>query len=143
MRSRASSFRSSFSIALLTFALTWWLAGDAVSALVHSVAVLVIACPCALGLATPTAIMVGTGAGARAGVLIRNAAALERAGRIDTLVVDKTGTLTVGRPVVTEVLPLGGRSVEDVLRIAAAVERGSDIRSAVPSCSVRSNCSST
>jgi Cu+-exporting ATPase len=113
-------------IALVTFALTWWLAGTAVMALIHSVAVLVIACPCALGLATPTAIMVGSGAGARAGVLIRNAAALERAGRIDTLVVDKTGTLTAGRPVVTEVLPLGGRSVEDVLRIAAAGERGSE-----------------
>jgi Cu+-exporting ATPase len=113
-------------IALITFALTWWLAGDAVMALIHSVAVLVIACPCALGLATPTAIMVGSGAGARAGVLIRNAAALERAGRIDTLVVDKTGTLTVGRPVVTEVLPSGWRSAEDVLRIAAAVERGSE-----------------
>jgi Cu+-exporting ATPase len=95
-------------------------------ALIHSVAVLVIACPCALGLATPTAIMVGSGAGARTGVLIRNAAALERAGRIDTLVVDKTGTLTVGRPVVTEVLPWGGRSAENVLRTAAAVERGSE-----------------
>ena len=113
-------------IALVTFALTWWLAGSAVTALIHSVAVLVIACPCALGLATPTAIMVGSGAGARAGVLIRNAAALERAGRIDTLVVDKTGTLTVGRPVVTEVLPFEGRSAEDVLRVAAGVEHGSE-----------------
>ena len=113
-------------IALVTFALTWWLAGSAVTALIHSVAVLVIACPCALGLATPTAIMVGSGAGARAGVLIRNAAALERAGRIDTLVVDKTGTLTVGRPVVTEVLPFGVHSAEDVLRVAAAVERASE-----------------
>jgi P-type Cu+ transporter len=113
-------------ISLVTFALTWWIAGDAVMALIHSVAVLVIACPCALGLATPTAIMVGSGAGARAGILIRNAAALERAGHIDTLVLDKTGTLTVGRPVVTQVIPIAGRSAEDVLRIAAAVEHGSE-----------------
>ena len=90
-------------IAALTFALTWWVAGDAARALVNAVAVLVIACPCALGLATPTAIMVGTGRGAQTGILIRNASALEQAGRLQTLIVDKTGTLTEGRPVVADV----------------------------------------
>jgi Cu+-exporting ATPase len=89
-------------IALLTFVAWWALAGDFTQALVNAVAVLVIACPCALGLATPTAIMVGTGQGARAGVLIRNAEALELRGETRVLVVDKTGTLTEGRPVVTD-----------------------------------------
>jgi Cu+-exporting ATPase len=110
-------------IAVVTLALTWWLTGSGSMALIHAVAVLVIACPCALGLATPTAMMVGSGAGARAGILIRNAAALEHAGRVDTLVVDKTGTLTAGRPAVTKVLPLGAHTVEDVVRAAASVER--------------------
>jgi Cu+-exporting ATPase len=112
-------------IAALTFVLTWWIAGDAVRALVHAVAVLVIACPCALGLATPTAIMVGTGRGAQSGILIRNAAALEQAGRLQTLIVDKTGTLTEGRPVVTEVVALAGASREELLRVAASLEQGS------------------
>ena len=83
------------------------------AALVHAVAVLVIACPCALGLATPTAIMVGTGRGAQSGILIRNAAALEQAGRLQTLIVDKTGTLTEGRPVVTDVVAFDGASRAD------------------------------
>ncbi len=112
-------------IAALTFVLTWWIADDATRALVHAVAVLVIACPCALGLATPTAIMVGTGRGAQSGILIRNASALEQAGQLQTLVVDKTGTLTQGHPVVTDVLPLDGASRADVLRTAASLEQGS------------------
>jgi Cu+-exporting ATPase len=112
-------------IAALTFVLTWWFAAGATPALVNAVAVLVIACPCALGLATPTAIMVGTGRGAQMGVLIRNATALEEAGRLKTLIVDKTGTLTEGRPVVTDVLPVAGATRADVLRLAATLEQGS------------------
>jgi Cu+-exporting ATPase len=105
----------------------WWMIGaDFAAALVNAVAVLVIACPCALGLATPTAIMVGSGAGARAGVLVKNAAALEHAGKIDILIVDKTGTLTVGKPAVTDVIPLHGASRDDVLRLAATLESGSE-----------------
>ena len=95
-------------------------------ALVSAVAVLIIACPCALGLATPMAIMVGTGRGATAGVLIRDAAALETLERVDTLIVDKTGTLTEGRPRVRTVAPAPGAAVEEneLLRLAAAVEPG-------------------
>ncbi len=112
-------------IAALTW-LAWWLiGGDITAATINAVAVLVIACPCALGLATPTAIMVGSGIGARAGVLIRNAQALETAGNIDTLVVDKTGTLTEGKPVVTDVIPVGDARRDDVLTTAAALEQGS------------------
>ena len=97
-------------------------------ALVSAVAVLIIACPCALGLATPMAIMVGTGRGATAGVLIRNAAALETLERVDTLIVDKTGTLTEGKPRVRTVAPAPGASVEEeeLLRLAAGVERSSE-----------------
>jgi Cu+-exporting ATPase len=94
-------------------------------ALVSAVAVLIIACPCALGLATPMAIMVGTGRGAHAGVLIKNAEALELLARVDTLVVDKTGTLTEGRPRLTAIEVAGAWSADEVLRLAAAVERGS------------------
>ncbi len=112
-------------IALLTFVAWWALAGDFTQALVNAVAVLVIACPCALGLATPTAIMVGTGQGAKAGVLIRNAVALELAEKLKVLVVDKTGTLTEGRPVVTDVVAPGGGDAGTLLTLAASLEQGS------------------
>jgi P-type Cu+ transporter len=95
-------------------------------AMVNAVAVLIIACPCALGLATPMSIMVGTGRGARAGVLIKNAEALELMEKVDTLVVDKTGTLTVGKPQLTEIVPLAGGDADALLRLVASVERGSE-----------------
>ncbi len=112
-------------IALLTFAGWWFFGGVFSAALVNAVAVLVIACPCALGLATPTAIMVGTGQGARAGILVKNAEALERAEKIGVLAVDKTGTLTRGEPVVTDLLPLAV-DADEALRLAAALEQGSE-----------------
>ncbi len=95
-------------------------------ALVAAVAVLIIACPCALGLATPISIMTATGRGAQAGVLIRDAEALERFARVDTLIVDKTGTLTVGKPKLLAVLPEPGHDETEVLRLAASLERGSE-----------------
>jgi Cu+-exporting ATPase len=112
-------------IALATFAGWWWLGGEFAVALVNAVAVLVIACPCALGLATPTAIMVGTGQGARAGILVRNVEALERAERLAVLALDKTGTLTAGEPEVTDIVPLAAGAAE-ALRLAAALEHGSE-----------------
>jgi Cu+-exporting ATPase len=95
-------------------------------ALVAAVAVLIIACPCALGLATPMAIMVGTGRGAQAGVLIKNAEALERLEDVDTLVVDKTGTLTEGKPKLATVVSTEGFREDEVLRLAAGIEQGSE-----------------
>jgi Cu+-exporting ATPase len=114
-------------IAVFTF-LAWYLPGGEpfVFALTAFVAVLVIACPCALGLATPTAIMVGTGKGAQNGILIKSAEALERAHRIRTIVFDKTGTLTWGKPAVTDVIPLDGFSRDEILRLAAIAEKGSE-----------------
>jgi Cu+-exporting ATPase len=114
-------------VAVLAF-VVWGLWGPdprLAHALVSAVSVLIIACPCALGLATPMAIMVGTGRGASAGVLIRNAEALERLSHVDTIVIDKTGTLTEGKPAVVGVAALAGNE-DDVLRVAAAVEQGSE-----------------
>ena len=95
-------------------------------ALVAMVTVLIIACPCALGLATPTAIMVGVGKGAELGVLVRSGEALETAGRVDTVVLDKTGTITLGQLELTNVIPLNGATESDVLRLVAAAERDSE-----------------
>lgn len=115
---------------MLTFLLWWWLGPQ--PALAHAIAsavsVLIIACPCALGLATPMSVMVGIGRGAKMGVLIRDAAAIEKLAALDTLAVDKTGTLTQGRPEVTEVLlpPGSSSSPDEVLALAASVERHSE-----------------
>jgi Cu+-exporting ATPase len=95
-------------------------------ALVNAIAVLIIACPCALGLATPMSIMVGTGRGATAGVLVKNAEALELMEKVDTLVIDKTGTLTLGKPRLVQILSANGFDEVEVLRLAAALERGSE-----------------
>jgi len=115
-------------IAIVTF-VVWYFVGPSPAltfALLNFVAVLVIACPCALGLATPTAIIVGTGKGAERGILIRNGEALERAHQIDTVLLDKTGTLTRGEPAVTDVLAAPFSSLEEVLRLAASTEASSE-----------------
>lgn len=115
-------------IAALTFAGWYFLGapGDLTRALINMVAVLVIACPCAMGLATPTAVMVGTGKGAEMGVLFRNSEALERAGKVNVVALDKTGTLTKGQPAVTDVVVNGKWKVDELLRFAASVEKGSE-----------------
>jgi len=110
-------------------AVVWALVGPeprTAHAIVNAVAVLIIACPCALGLATPMSIMVATGRGATAGVLFKNAEAIEVLRRVDTLVVDKTGTLTRGKPALAAVVPIGASGESEVLRVAAALERGSE-----------------
>ena len=115
-------------VAVTTFAL-WFLFGPepkVTLALAAFITVVIIACPCAMGLATPTAIMVGTGRGAEAGILVRGGEALENAHRVTTVILDKTGTLTRGKPAVAEVFPAGDLAPDDVLRLAAAVEAGSE-----------------
>ncbi len=113
-------------IAILTFVLWWLGTGEFTPALVRLVAVLVIACPCALGLATPTAIVVGMGKGARQGILFRHSAALEQAQAVTAMVLDKTGTITKGEPMVTDIIVTEAWAETAVLHLAASVERGSE-----------------
>jgi Cu+-exporting ATPase len=112
-------------IAAITL-LGWWIAGDFATGVIATVTVLIISCPCALGLATPMAVMVGTGAASQRGILIRNAETLERIGRTSRVVFDKTGTLTAGQPDVTVISPSPGRTENELLQLAAAVESPSE-----------------
>jgi Cu+-exporting ATPase len=125
----ASWFVPAVVLVAVVTALAWWFVGPEprfANALVNAVAVVIIACPCALGLATPMSIMVATGRGAQTGVLVKSAEALEVMEKVDTVVVDKTGTLTEGKPRLETVVPLGGAREADVVVLAAALERGSE-----------------
>ncbi|MBP2666684.1 MAG: heavy metal translocating P-type ATPase, partial [Firmicutes bacterium] len=115
-------------VSVVTFVIWMWMGPEPklAYAVVNAVAVLIIACPCALGLATPMSIMVGVGRGAQAGVLVKNAEALERLEKVDTLVVDKTGTLTEGKPILVDVLPADGFDAKDFLSLAASLEQNSE-----------------
>ncbi len=115
-------------VSVLTFAMWMWLGPEPklAYAIVNAVAVLIIACPCALGLATPMSIMVGVGRGAQEGVLVKNAEALERLEKVDTLVVDKTGTLTEGKPKLMDILPVEGLATNEFLRLSASLEQSSE-----------------